>query len=142
MKKRIIMIIAVFFISAIYIYSQTLHLYSQKDNDLIYLGCLNCNDYSSKSIWNEYGTFGSSYNSKSIWNEYGAYGNEYSSDSPWNEYASNPPVLLDDNGNFYGYFTINKYKNKRAEFELALVLYKYYDLIREDIPKWYEKIFE
>lgn len=86
--------------------AQVLHLYGGKNND-VYLGCLNCNNYDSDSIWNEYGTYGSSYNTNSIWNEYGTYGNEYNSYSPWNSYGSDPPVVVDKEGNFYGYFTVN-----------------------------------
>ena len=48
---------------------------------------------------------------------------------------------MDKQGNFYGYFTVNTYKNNRAEFKLALYLYKFYDEIREDVSKWYELIF-
>ena len=118
-----------------------LEIYGGKDHD-VYLGCLNCDSYNSNSIWNEYGTYGSSYNSKSIWNEYGSYGSEYSSTSPFNSYASDPPVIVDKDGGFYGYFTINEYKSKRANFELALTIYKYYDLIRDDVSKWYDKIFK
>jgi len=62
-------------------FGQTLHLYGGENNKQ-YLGCLNCNNYDSDSIWNEYGTYGSSYNSNSIWNEYGTYGNKYNSYSP------------------------------------------------------------
>jgi hypothetical protein len=106
------------------------------------LGWLNCSSYDSSSIWNEYGTYGSSYNSKSIWNEYGTYGSEYNSLSPWNKYSNDPPVVVDKQGNFYGYFTLNEYKAKRANFALALTIYEYHDLIRDDVGKWYEKIFE
>lgn len=120
--------------------SQTLHLYGGNNNDE-YLGCLNCSSYDSDSIWNEYGTYGSSYSSNSIWNEYGTYGSEYNSYSPWNEYSSTPPVVVDKKGNFYGYFTINQYKPKRADFNLALTIYKYHKEIREDISGWYDKIF-
>ena len=49
---------------------------------------------------------------------------------------------FDKEGNFYGYFTVNEYKAKRADFGLALTIYKYYDLIRDDVSKWYDKIFE
>ena len=120
---------------------QTLHLYGGQNHDE-YLGCLNCNSYDKNSIWNEYGNYGNYYNSKSIWNKYGPYGNEYNSNSPWNEYGSNPPVVVDKDGNFYGYFTVSEYKAKRADFDLALTIYKYYDLIRDDLSKWYNKIFE
>lgn len=122
-------------------YSQNLHLYGGRNND-VYLGCLNCDSYDKNSIWNEYGTYGNSYNSNSIWNEYGTYGNQYNSYSPWNSYTTNPPVVVDKEGKFYGYFTINQYKAKRAEFSLALTIYKYYEFIRKDVSKWYSKIFE
>lgn len=121
--------------------SQVLHIYGGKSHD-VYLGCLNCNNFSGNSIWNELGKYGSSLNANSIWNQYGEYGSDYSQYSLWNSYASYPPVIVDKEGNFYGYFTVNAYKPKRAEFRLALILYKYYEFIREDVDEWYEKIFE
>ncbi|MFV9551430.1 hypothetical protein [Algibacter sp. PT7-4] len=121
--------------------SQALHLYGG-NNHKEYLGCLTCSNYDSNSIWNAYGTYGNNYNSKSIWNEYGTFGNEYNAQSPWNEYANNPPVVVDKNGNFYGYFTINEYKSKRADFKLALLVYKYHKQIREDVSVWYSEIFK
>jgi hypothetical protein len=122
-------------------FGQTLHLYGGSNHD-VYLGCLNSDSYDSSSIWNEYGTYGSSYNSKSIWNEYGTYGSEYNSLSPWNEYSNDSPVVVDKDGNFYGYFTLNEYRAKRADFGLALTIYKYHDMIKDDVGKWYKKIFE
>ncbi|MDY2588200.1 hypothetical protein [Winogradskyella aquimaris] len=121
--------------------AQTLHLYGGENHDE-YLGCLNCDKYSSSSIWNEYGTYGSRYNSNSIWNQYGTYGSDYSSSSPWNTYASDPPVVVDKDGGFYGYFTVNEYKSKRATFDLALVIYKYHKEIRENVGEWYDEIFD
>lgn len=120
---------------------QTMHLYGGKNHD-VYLGCLNCNNYDSDSIWNEFGTYGSSYNSKSIWNSYGTYGSSYNSDSPWNSYGSNPPVVVDKSGNFYGYFTVNRYKDKRADFGLANTIYENYKDIMNDVGGWYVKIFD
>ncbi len=137
--RKVIILIALIFISFIAI-SQELHIYGGRSHD-IYLGCLNCNSYNSNSIWNNYGTYGSKYNDKSIWNSYGTYGSSYGDFSPFNTYANYPPVVVDKQGNFYGYLTINKYKDKRAEFELTLTIYKYYDLIRDDVPTWYDKIF-
>lgn len=139
--KKIILTAFLIFSVTILACSQTLHIYGGENQD-VYLGCLNCDNYRSNSIWNEYGTYGNSYNSECIWNEYGIYGSEYSQYSPWNTYASDPPVIVDEDGNFYGYFTVNEYKDKRADFNLALILYKFYDLIREDVSKWYDKIFE
>lgn len=122
-------------------YAQNMHLYGGQNHDE-YLGCLNCNSYDKNSIWNEYGTYGNKYSSKSIWNAYGTYGSEYSSNSPWNAYGGYPPVVVDSEGNFYGYFTVNEYKAQRAEFYSALFIYNYYDLIRDDVSKWFDKIFE
>jgi hypothetical protein len=119
---------------------KSLHIYGGKEHD-VYLGCLNCDTYNPNSIWNTYGTHGSSYNSKSIWNSYGSYGSEYSNTSPFNTYAIDPPVIVDKDGGFYGYFTVNTYKDKRADFPLAMTIYKFYDLIRNDVAKWYNKIF-
>ena len=52
-----------------------------------------------------------------------------------------PPVIVDNSGNFYGYFTVNQYKSQRADFGLVNMIYKFYDLMREDISAWYEKLF-
>lgn len=32
----------------------------------------------------------------------------------WNSYGSNPPVIVDKDGAFYGYFTVNKSKAKKS----------------------------
>lgn len=137
--KSFYVIVAIFF--AQFANAQkALHIYGGKSHD-VYLGCVNCDDYNSSSIWNEYGKFGNNYNAISIWNDYGTYGNDYSQFSPWNEYASYPPVVVDTDGNFYGYFTTNEYNNKRWESSLAMILYKYYEQIMEDVSGWYEKIF-
>lgn len=106
-----------------------------------YFGKLNASRYDSESIWNEYGKYGSKYNSKSIWNEYGTYGSDYSQYSPFNDYAAHPPVLRDRNGKFYGYFTSNRYKSKRANYGLIDVICENYESIREDVSEWYDKIF-
>lgn len=138
MKRIIVFLLACI---SIEMHAQELYIYGGKDHDVC-LGCLTCSEYSSESIWNEYSKYGNEYNSNSIWNEYGTYGNEYSQYSPWNEYGTNPPVIVDKKGNFYGYFTVNEYKDKRADFDLALIIYKYYDMIRKDVTAWYKKIFE
>jgi hypothetical protein len=139
--NRIIFVTLLLLVLSTTAHSQTLHLYGGENHD-VYLGCLNCDKYNSSSIWNAYGTYGSKYNSNSIWNAYGTYGSKYNSYSPWNAYSSDPPVVVDKEGNFYGYFTVNAYQDKRADFGLAMTIYKYYDLIMDDVSKWYDKIFE
>ena len=106
-----------------------------------YLGKINASKYDSESIWNEYGKYGSRYNSKSIWNEYGTYGSKYNSYSPFNDYASNPPILVDNNGKFYGYFTSNKYKSQRANLKLIDIICENHEAISKDVSGWYDKIF-
>ena len=121
--------------------AQTLYIFGGKNHD-VYLGKLNANQYDSESIWNKYGEYGSSYNSKCIWNEYGAYGGKYSDYSPFNEYANYPPVIVDINGDFYGYLTVNRYKSNRADFELANIICTFWKSISEDVSEAYNKIFK
>ena len=94
------------------------------DNHDVFLGCVNASEYDSKSIWNKYGEYGSRYSSTSIWNDYGEYGGKYSNYSPFNPYASNPPAVVDAQGNFYGYLTANKYNPKRTRIQALLQLVK------------------
>jgi hypothetical protein len=118
---------------------KTLHLYGGKDREE-YLGCLTCNQYEASSVWNAYGTYGFKYNAKSIWNKYGIYGSAHSNTSPFNTFATEPPAIMDKDGEFYGYFTINVSKGQRVLTKLTLEIYKHYDSIREDVSGWYEKI--
>lgn len=120
--------------------AQTLHIYRGENHD-VYLGCLNCNNFNATSIWNGYGSYRSKYGANSIWNPLGTYGSKYNSLSPWKAYSSSPPVIVDANGSFYGYFTVNKYKPQRADFGLVSTLYECHEFIKDDISKWYDKIF-
>lgn len=138
MKKFLVILL---FTLCNFVFAQTLLLYGGKNHD-IFLGCLNCPSYDTKSIWCNYGDYGSNYGTKSIWTNYGDYGSNYSSLSPWTTYADKPPVVVDTEGNFYGYLTLNKGISKRANFKLANILYEYHDLIRKDVDGWYKKLFK
>lgn len=116
-----------------------LHLYGGDNRD-IYLGCLNCNEVDSKSIWNDIGTYGSEIGSKSIWNEIGTYGSEISSYSPWNNIASNPPAIMDDDGGFYGYFTTNSVKGNRTEIKLFVYILDNHKEIRKNRSEFKKKL--
>lgn len=118
----------------------TLYIYGGSDGD-VYLGKLNASKLDSESIWNSLGKYGSYLSSESIWNEYGSYGSEFSTYSPFNELATNPPVLLDKNGKSYGYFTANKYKPNRANYDLIDKICDNHKRIRKDVGKWYDKLF-
>lgn len=100
-----------------------------------YLGCLTCSEYSSESICNGYGTYGNEYSSNGMFNEYAGFGNEYSPNSPWNEYSTSNsvPVLVDRDGNFYGYFTINDYRSNAVNFSSDLK--KMFELADGDLEK-------
>jgi hypothetical protein len=73
-----------------------------------YLGCLSCSEYESDSVFNEYGQNGSRYASESIWNDYGDFGSLRSEYSACNPYASDPPVIVDQEGTAYGRLTVNR----------------------------------
>ena len=118
---------------------ETLYIYGGK-NHTVFLGLLNGSKYDSDSIWDKYGEYGSKYNSNSIWNKYGEYGGKYGSYSPFNDFASYPPILLDDQNNFYGYFT-SGYKTNKANFALVDIICKYHEQIAENPGNWYDKIF-
>ena len=115
---------ALFFIS-FSLHAKEFQIYGGSGHD-VFLGCIGCNEYSSDSICNGYGTYGSEYSAKGMFNEYAGFGNEYSRKSPWNEYSTSNdvPVLVDKEGNFYGYFTINEYRLYAVDF--AGEMYKWF----------------
>ena len=119
MKKLILLLLFI----PLFSFSQELLLFS---DDNKFLGCLNCSEYSSESICNKYGTYGSKYNSESIWNQYGTYGSKYNSESPWNEYSSDGPKIVDKDGNYYGRFSINTYSGYSNSDNLKKI-YEYFD---------------
>ena len=144
MKNRILLSLLLFILSAVFCQGvnpyTTLYIYGGKDAD-VYLGKLNASKYDSESIWNEYGKYGNKYKSECIWNEYGKYGSDYSQYSPFNKYASHPPVLKDRNDKFHGYFTANKYKSRRANYDIVDMICENYEKIRDDLDDWYDVIF-
>lgn len=77
----------------------------------VYLGCLTCSQYATDSIHNKYSSYGSAYSSTSIFNQYSPYGSAYSVNGACNKYATDPPVIVDSNGNYYGRLTLNRYVN-------------------------------
>jgi hypothetical protein len=82
-----------------------------------YLGCLDCSEYASDSVFNTYGEHGSSYAVDSIANHYGQFGSAYAAYSACNPYSSDPPVVVDGSGRFYGRLTLNVYTAERFNNE-------------------------
>ena len=76
-------------------------------NHDVYLGCLSCSEFTIDSVYNEFGKYGSEFQVDSIFNSFGRFGSGFSNFSPCNEFATEPPVIVDQNGNFYGRLTVN-----------------------------------
>lgn len=74
-----------------------------------YIGNYNTNRYDPNSVRNTYSQYGSPYSSNSINNNYGQYGSPYSNKSATNPYASDAPKLYDQNGNYRGKLSANRY---------------------------------
>jgi hypothetical protein len=77
--------------------------------DETYLGCLTCSTYSSESIFNPYGSYGSPYSFTSVNDQYGPYGSPYSATSACNPYTVSPPAIFDEAGCYYGRLSVNQY---------------------------------
>lgn len=75
-----------------------------------FLGCLSCSATDLSSVWNEISKYGWG-NGFGVWNSFGSYKNPFGAQSACNEYGNDPPVLVDNTGQFYGYLTLNAYKN-------------------------------
>ncbi len=101
--------------------SKEYKIFGGKGHD-IYLGCIGCSEFKADSICNGFGNYGNEFSSSGMFNEFSGFGNEFASKSPWNEYSlsNDVPVLVDDAGNFYGYFTTNEYRGNAVAFAGAL----------------------
>lgn len=96
--------------------TQKLMLFGGRDHKT-YLGCLNCSKFDRDSIFNEFGPHGSAFETDSIFNRFGDFGSSFSDYSPCNRFASDPPVIVDPQGNFYGRLTINALQPERTRSE-------------------------
>lgn len=77
-----------------------------------YLGCITCSQYEYDSIFNEHGPHGGQYGLSSVLNKYNDFGSKYSAYGACNQYATDPPVVVDENGMYYGKLTLNKYDDQ------------------------------
>ena len=73
-----------------------------------YLGNLSVNEFDPNSITNPFGA-GSPFSSKSVTNEFGIYGSPYSNQSAANPYATEAPRLYDQHGAYRGKLSTNPY---------------------------------
>ncbi|MCS7173981.1 MAG: hypothetical protein N0A24_11550 [Armatimonadetes bacterium] len=101
----------------------------------VFLGCLNCGRFDPDSVCNRFGEYGSRFSSRSIWNRFGDYGSRFSPYSPWNRLALYPPVIVDRQGNFYGYFTSNRFHPNRTTIRFFLIFLDNVDEVYEDLER-------
>lgn len=73
-----------------------------------FLGCFSCGEFDASSVWNKFSQFGFS-NNFGIWNPFGQFANPFSMYSMCGAFASDPPVIVDKNGNFLGRASVNKF---------------------------------
>ena len=103
-------------------YAGQFHIYGGVSHKT-YLGCISCSSNDQLSIWNANGVYGKTQsimavdNTENIWNIISPFGSKTSNLSPWCKTASNPPAIVDFDGKFYGYFTANQTKEKRADVD-------------------------
>jgi hypothetical protein len=74
----------------------------------VYLGCLNCSVVAVDSVRNSVGEYGSPVSETSIFNRIGPYGSAVSDESACNVVATDPPVIVDQGGKYYGRLTVNR----------------------------------
>lgn len=88
-----------------------------------FLGCWQCNAFEADSICNEFGK-GSIFLADGIFNQFSQFGSQFSSEGVWNAYSSSRsvPVLVDQSGVFYGYFTINQYRSDAVDIAADLAM--------------------
>lgn len=104
-----------------------------------FLGCLNCSSLSSSSVCNELGKYGSSLQSDSIWNSLGHFGSSLSRYSPWNSLSNSAPIIVDKDGNSYGYFSVNSLHHDRTRIPWLVAILDYED-DKDDLDKTRDKM--
>jgi len=72
-----------------------------------FLGCLNCSEMDSDSVWNDFSQYGWR-NGFATWNPFGPYKNPFGGESACNEFATDSPVLVDKGGRYYGRLSVNE----------------------------------
>lgn len=75
-----------------------------------YLGCWTCSEFTSDSVFNQFGRYGSRFSQTSIWNHFSPYGSQFASTSACNQFATSPPRLVNRATNSYGEVTLNTFR--------------------------------
>ena len=106
--------------------AKALLLFGGKDHKT-FLGCLNCVDTSTTSVCNDVGDYGSDVSSDSIWNDVGSFGSDVSLYSPWDDVSQDAPIIVDKDGNSYGYFSANDVHHDRTHIRWLVAILDYYE---------------
>jgi hypothetical protein len=104
-----------------------------------FLGCLNCSSLSATSVCNSLGKFGSSLASDSIWNSLGKFGSSLSQYSPWNSLTNNAPIIVDSDGNSYGYLGVNTLHHNRTHIGWLVAILDFEDE-KDDLDETRDKM--
>jgi hypothetical protein len=86
--------------------SKKIMIFGSSNHD-VYLGCLSCSEYATDSVHNKFSKYGSEFQTDSIFNPFGRFGSPFSNFSACSQFATEPPVIVDQQGNFYGRLTLN-----------------------------------
>ena len=105
----------------------------------IFLGCLNCSSLDNSSVCNQLGKFGSSLESNSIWNSLGTFGSSLSEYSPWNSLSDSAPIIVDEDGKSYGYFSTNSLHHDHTQIDWLVAILDYQD-DKDDLDKTRDKM--
>jgi hypothetical protein len=57
---------------------------------------------------------------------FGTFGSEFNSHSPWNGFTNEAPIIVDKDGNSYGYFSANEFHHDRTRIGWAVKVLDYY----------------
>lgn len=87
---------------------------------------MNCANASASSVCNAYGKYGSKFNPDSIWNQFGTYGSKFNSSSPWNQFSRSAPIIVDNDGGSYGYFSRNTFHQSRTRIKWLVAILDFY----------------
>jgi hypothetical protein len=121
MRGLIVAIVVVLTTNIAIAQTPKLMLFGGSDHD-VYLGCLNCGSVATDSLCNDFGRYGNEFSGDSIWNEFSRFGNEFSGESPWNEFSTQAPVIVDNDGHFYGHFSTNELHPQRTQIRAFVTL--------------------
>ena len=73
------------------------------------------------------GEHGSIVQHDSIWNVVGPFGSIVSATSPWNTVSNDGPIIVDADGNSYGYFSVNVVHHDRTRVDWLVAALDYFN---------------